>query len=71
MKNSFKKCAVDTMNRTHGNLSRTSDHFCRIKLVVSSYPTISYKSCYKLKISTVADSLSKAQPDLKKLLFVL
>ena len=63
MKNSFKKFAVDTMNRTHGNYSGTSNHFCRIKLIVSSYPTISYKSCYKLTISTVADSLSKAQPD--------
>ena len=71
MKNSFKKFAVDTMNRTHGNYSGTSNHFSGIKLIVSSYPTISDKSCYKLKISTEADSLSKAQPDLKKLLFVL
>ena len=60
MKNSFKKCAVDIMNRTHGNYSNTSNHFCRIKLIVSSYPAIPDKSCYKLKISTVADSLSKA-----------
>ena len=71
MKNSFKKFAVDTMNRTHGNYSGTSNHFCRIKLIVSSYPAIPDNSCYKPKISTVADSLSKAQPDLKKLLFVL
>ena len=56
-KNSFKKCAVGTMNRTHGNYPRTSNHFCRIKLIVSSYPGIPDKSCYKLKISTVADSV--------------
>lgn len=45
------------MNRTHGNYPRTFNHFCRIKLIISSYPGIPDKSCYKLKISTVADSV--------------